>query len=223
MTAPAGLPIVCCWRSRYRTEGGKRAADSILRPRRWFGWGTPTIIWTFLERSPLRLAYYLDMLVGVIDKHLSAVSRIVLSQRHGRQRCSWEESDLRRVRHAIGREMICCLYWPSTGRWGGDHGKRLDSFSARRCFTPANGKLDDPRFWCHTWSASMLGWSRSNPGTPFHPAARGWITKDRSRPGHIGWPSLASPEKVNRCLTNFTRDVVRCSAGRRLDGKSWEG
>ncbi len=30
------------------------------------------------------------------------------------------------------------------------------------------------------------------PGNPFGPASRAWITKDRSTPGHIGWPHLAS-------------------------------
>jgi creatinine amidohydrolase len=46
------------------------------------------------------------------------------------------------------------------------------------------------------------------PDSNFAPAIRGWITKDRSAPGHIGWPHLASAEKGERLLCRFADDVV---------------
>src|SRR5687767_998968 len=33
------------------------------------------------------------------------------------------------------------------------------------------------------------------PGTGFSPATRGWITRERTTPGHLGSPHLATPEK----------------------------
>jgi creatinine amidohydrolase len=42
----------------------------------------------------------------------------------------------------------------------------------------------------------------------FEPAHRGWITKDRSEPGHIGSPRHASDEKGERLLRMFADDVV---------------
>jgi creatinine amidohydrolase len=45
-------------------------------------------------------------------------------------------------------------------------------------------------------------------GDAFEPAHRGWITKDRSEPGHIGSPRHASDEKGERLLRIFADDVV---------------
>jgi creatinine amidohydrolase len=63
-----------------------------------------------------------------------------------------------------------------------------------------------------------------DPGNPFRPAARAWITKDRSQVGHIGCPAKASAEKGEALLTKFTSGL--CSMLNRMrewDGKSWEG
>ena len=62
------------------------------------------------------------------------------------------------------------------------------------------------------------------PGNPFLPATRGWITQERSQPGHIGSPHLATAEKGEALLATFTSDV-QAMLERILawDGKSWEG
>jgi creatinine amidohydrolase len=62
------------------------------------------------------------------------------------------------------------------------------------------------------------------PGRAFGPAARGWITRERSQPGHIGWPHLATTEKGEALFRRFSADVVafleRVVA---WDGRSWNG
>lgn len=62
------------------------------------------------------------------------------------------------------------------------------------------------------------------PGRPFLPAARGWTTKDRSQPGHIGHPQAASVDKGERLLSRFADDVAglleRVVA---WNGSSWNG
>jgi creatinine amidohydrolase len=61
-------------------------------------------------------------------------------------------------------------------------------------------------------------------GTGFAPASRGWITKDRTAPGHIGSPELASAEKGETLFDTFTEDVVKLlERVIRWDGKSWNG
>jgi creatinine amidohydrolase len=58
----------------------------------------------------------------------------------------------------------------------------------------------------------------------FAPASRGWITRERSQPGHIGDPRSATAEKGEALFRIFTRDVV--SFLERVidwDGRSWEG
>ncbi len=62
------------------------------------------------------------------------------------------------------------------------------------------------------------------PGNPFLPASRAWITRDRTGPGHIGWPHLASAEKGEFLFNAFTNDVVALlQRVIRWDGRSWEG
>lgn len=61
-------------------------------------------------------------------------------------------------------------------------------------------------------------------GNPFIPAARGWITTDRTVPGHIGSPQLATAEKGKHLFNVFAADVAalleRVLA---WDGRSWNG
>ena len=61
-------------------------------------------------------------------------------------------------------------------------------------------------------------------GNPFEPAHRGWVTQDRSQPGHIGCPHLATAEKGERLFEVFSQDAI--SLLRRViawDGESWSG
>src|SRR5204863_7513933 len=63
------------------------------------------------------------------------------------------------------------------------------------------------------------------PNTPpFEPAMRGWITKDRTVPGHLGDPCHATAEKGETVFQGFAADVVtlleRVLA---WDGKSCNG
>ena len=61
-------------------------------------------------------------------------------------------------------------------------------------------------------------------GTPFTPAIRGWITRERTVPGHIGQPHLASAEKGETLFRLFADDVVALiERVIRWDGRSWNG
>jgi len=43
---------------------------------------------------------------------------------------------------------------------------------------------------------------------PFAPATQGWITEDRSKPGHIGSPQFATEEKGEALFSAFAKDVA---------------
>jgi creatinine amidohydrolase len=62
------------------------------------------------------------------------------------------------------------------------------------------------------------------PGAGFAPATRGWITKERTVPGHIGHPREASGEKGEALFKVFTDGLTgfleRVTA---WDGKGWNG
>ena len=58
---------------------------------------------------------------------------------------------------------------------------------------------------------------------PFAPASRGWTTKDRTAPGHIGSPQFATADKGEALFQTFSGDVVGLLE--RVigwDGRSWE-
>ena len=62
------------------------------------------------------------------------------------------------------------------------------------------------------------------PGTSFSPASRGWITRERTTPGHIGSPHLATSEKGEHLFTTFALGVnALLERVARWDGKSWNG
>ncbi|MGZ3303260.1 MAG: hypothetical protein ACXWO3_19360 [Isosphaeraceae bacterium] len=72
------------------------------------------------------------------------------------------------------------------------------------------------------WRAGV---NRARPfGNPFEPGARGWITRERSTPGHIGDPRQASAVKGEILFRLFAGDVAafldRVIA---WDGRSWDG
>ena len=74
---------------------------------------------------------------------------------------------------------------------------------------------------------SLVGDYRSAPpvdmSASFAPATRGWLTKDRTQPGHIGAPHLATPEKGETLFRVFADDVVRLlERVISWDGVSWK-
>jgi creatinine amidohydrolase len=61
-------------------------------------------------------------------------------------------------------------------------------------------------------------------GNAFEPAHRAWVTQDRTQPGHIGSPHLASVEKGEKLFSIFSADVIGLlNRVLKWDGKSWEG
>ncbi len=61
-------------------------------------------------------------------------------------------------------------------------------------------------------------------GVPFEPAYRGWITNDRSQPGHIGDPRSATAEKGETLFRVFTDDLVKMlERVLAWDGSGWDG
>ena len=61
-------------------------------------------------------------------------------------------------------------------------------------------------------------------GNAFLPGSRGWITKERTVPGHIGSPQRASSAKGELLFALFAADLEAwLERVLRWDGRSWEG
>ena len=65
------------------------------------------------------------------------------------------------------------------------------------------GNLDDPCTSHPTWSATLSAIEPVSAAMPFEPATQGWITRERSGPGHIGDPRHATALKGRDALSHF--------------------
>jgi creatinine amidohydrolase len=62
-----------------------------------------------------------------------------------------------------------------------------------------------------------------SPRMPFAPATQGWITLERSAPGHIGEPRAATAAKGQLLFRLFSQDVVAfLERVIRSEGRSWD-
>ena len=167
---------------------------------------------------------YLDLLNGLVENFLRhGFKRLVFINGHGGNDVPGKQAVFElRQRHRQRNDLLLVFatYWSL----GGESWKRDPSIQQREMGHACE------------WETSMI--LRLNPklvgdisklqtvefGHGFTPASRGWITKDRSTPGHIGSPQLASPEKGETLFATFTDDVVNfVERVIRWDGKSWNG
>lgn len=151
---------------------------------------------------------YLDLLGDLIDNLVThGFQRIVLLNGHGGNivpaaQAVFEVRQRHRARNNV--ILLSATYWLL-----GSRPKQLD---------PA--LVQDQMGHACEWETSMmlhlapaLVGERSqidavSPGMPFEPAAQGWITKERSTPGHIGDPRQATAAKGEALFRVFSQDVV---------------
>jgi creatinine amidohydrolase len=167
---------------------------------------------------------YLDLLTDLLENLLThGFRRLVLLNGHGGNIVPASQTVFEvRQRHRSRTDLLllAATYW---------------TLGARPDFPGASFEQTRMGHACE-WETSMM--LRLDPdlvgdlagveavpfGAAFEPASRAWITQDRSEPGHIGNPRVASPEKGESLFLAFTDDVVafleRVDA---WDGRSWDG
>lgn len=167
---------------------------------------------------------YLDLLGSMIENMLMhGFKRILLINGHGGNDVPGKQATFeirQRHRHRSDLLLLFSTYWGL----GAEPGKVDPTF-----------RQQEMGHACE-WETSMIlriapqlvGDYKSapvvEPGNPFRQATRAWITKDRSQPGHIGWPHLATAEKGEKLFELFARDVENLiSRMQAWDGKSWNG
>jgi creatinine amidohydrolase len=201
----------------------ERVGDRVLfAPLMWLGNSDHHLEFAGTLSAPPRT--YLDMLNGLAENFVQhGFRRLVFVNGHGGNDVPGRHAVFElRQRHRDSNDLLFLLatYWSLASPPGPD----LD---------PASLRQKQMGHACE-WETSMMlrlapqlvgDYKAAKPveqAMSFAPAARGWITRERSTPGHIGSPHLASAEKGEYLFQAFALDVVALlERVIRWDGKSW--
>ena len=201
----------------------ERMADRVLfAPLMWLGNSDHHLDFPGTLSAAPRL--YLDLLEGLMENFIRyGFKRLVFVNGHGGNIVPGQQAIFElRQRHRERNDLLLL----SATYWGlGGKPYEVDPAIKQRSMGHA----------CE-WETSMIlriaphlvgDLSKVDPvefGFGFEPAWRGWITKDRSEPGHIGDPREATAEKGETIFRVFTDDVVRLlERVINWDGRGWNG
>ena len=167
---------------------------------------------------------YLDMLGDLFENFLMhGFRRLLLLNGHGGNDVPGKQVVYEvRQRHRGRKDLLLLFatYWLLGSRPQEIHPELKQSRMGHACEweTSMMLRLAPHLVGAHT-SVPDVEW-----GNPFEPATRGWVTKDRTEPGHIGYPRHATAEKGEKLFSVFTNDVIalleRVLA---WNGKDWSG
>ena len=197
----------------------ERLSDRVLfAPLFWLGNSDHHLDFPGTLSAPPRT--YLDALCGLLENFIQhGFRRLVLMNGHGGNDVPGRQAIFEvRQRHRQRNDLLLLLatYWQLGAKPDVQdlHQKQM----GHAC----------------EWETSMMlrlapqlvgDYKQTKPvesGSLFEPAARAWITRERTEPGHIGSPALATAEKGEALFGLFAGDVVAMlERVLRWDGKSW--
>jgi creatinine amidohydrolase len=204
-------------------RAAERVGDRVLfAPLQWLGNSDHHLDFPGTLSAAPRL--YLDLLGGLMENFLAhGFKRLVIINGHGGNDIPGKQAvfELRQKhRHRDDLLLLFATYW----LLGGEPHK-------------VNPAIQQTRMGhaCE-WETSMIlriaphlvgDLSQVEPvafGNAFEPASRGWITKERTGPGHIGDPRHATAEKGETLFRAFSDDLVKLlERVIAWDGRSWNG
>jgi creatinine amidohydrolase len=201
----------------------ERLGDRVLfAPLLWLGNSDHHLDFPGTVSAPPRT--YLDVLGGLLENFIQhGFKRLVFLNGHGGNEVPGKQTVFEvRQRHRSRSDLLLLFatYWSL----GGQPWEQEPSLQQRQMGHACE------------WETSMIlrlaphlvGPVEQLPevqfGNAFEPAMRGWITKDRTVPGHIGNPRLATAEKGETLFRVFSEDVVALlERVLRWNGKDWNG
>lgn len=204
-------------------RASEKLGDRVLiAPLMWLGNSDHHLDFAGTLSAAPRL--YLDLLGGLMDNFIThGFRRIVFVNGHGGNDVPGKQAVFevrQRYRQRSDLLLVFATYW----LLGGKPHEADKSMHQRRmghaCEWETSMMLRlAPHLVGEHTKVEAVDW-----GNPFEPASRGWITKDRTAPGHIGYPSYATAEKGETLFRVFSDDVV--ALVERIiawDGRGWSG
>lgn len=201
----------------------KRLEQSILfAPLMWLGNSDHHLDFCGTMSAPPRV--YLDMIAGMAENMIHhGFRRIVFINGHGGNDIPGKQALFEvRQKYRERSDLLLAMttYWSlGTQPWTRDpsiHQREMGhacEWETSMVLRAAPHTVGDYK------SAAVV-----EPGNPFTPGFRAWVTQDRSKPGHIGWPHLASAEKGELLYQMFAEDVGNwLQRIQDWDGSSWDG
>jgi creatinine amidohydrolase len=185
---------------------GPLAGKVLFAPLMWLGNSEHHLDFPGTMTAAPRV--YLDLLKDMVENFLfHGFRRIVLVNGHGgnivpSQQALFEVRQKYRQRDDL--VLLAVTYWTL-----GSKPKQAN-----------NSFVQDSMGHACEWETSMMLRLRSElvgdykaaeviaQGDPYSPAHRAWITKDRSTPGHIGYPAQATAEKGELLFQLFASDLL---------------
>ena len=151
---------------------------------------------------------YLDLLKDMVENFLfHGFRRIVLVNGHGGNIVPGQQAmfELRqKYRQRMDLTLISTTYWTLGARPQEADRSFVQSRMGHACEWETSMMLRLAPHLVGDYKAA-----KSIPqADPFEPAHRGWITKDRTQPGHIGDPRHATAEKGELLFKLFSEDVA---------------
>lgn len=198
------------------------AQEILVTPLMWLGNSDHHLDFAGTLSCPPRV--YLDLLVGLVNNLLHhGFRRLLLVNGHGGNDVPGKQA-LFEVRQQWRQRddllLLFTTYWSLGGRpWEG-----MPEIQQREMGHACEWETSMMLRVAPELVGEFSSLSAVEPGNPFMPASRAWITQERSTPGHIGWPQLASAEKGERLFSTFSNDIKQLVHRMRAwDGVAWEG
>ncbi|HEX5177359.1 MAG TPA: creatininase family protein [Chthoniobacteraceae bacterium] len=167
---------------------------------------------------------YLDLLTGLAENYLRyGFRRLLFLNGHGGNDIPGQQAIFElRQRHRERNDLLllCATYWGLGAQPQREDPSFVQSAMGHACEWETSMMLQlVPQLVGDYQQVAAVEF-----GTSFAPAARAWITRERTHDGHIGRPQAASVEKGETLFRSFTVDVVALIERMiRWDGKSWNG
>lgn len=192
-------------------EVTRRASDALadrvlFAPLQWLGNSDHHI--DFPGTLSARPRTYLDLLNGLADDFLThGFKRLVFLNGHGGNITPGKQAvfELRqRERSRSDLLLLFATYWDFAKPWE-TRSDLVQRQMGHACeFETSMMQRIVPHLVKDVANLQTVDF-----GFAFEPAYRGWITKERTVPGHIGSPQLATPEKGEHLFQAFSAGVVK--------------